>query len=178
MKRYLISSVAVVMVLGVVFAAFAQEERRSGRSSGRSSRMTQEQRLEAIKVIETELAKLKKAPQISRPTGSYSDMSEDERTKFFEQMRKVYGERRKVYQAILAQVYGLQGQRPPEEEDAVYVLTNSTVLKSIQESATKEKAKETAELIESLVARASGQRGPGGSRSGSSQRPQGDRSSR
>jgi len=158
MKRYLISTVAVLVVLAVVFTAFGQPER----GSGRRSRMSQEERLKAIKAIETQLAKLKEAPQMPRPTGGFADMSEEERTKFREQMMKVRQEQQKVFQTILAQVYRLQGRRPPEEEGVQYVIVNTTDIKSIQESATKEKATETGQLIERLIARASGRRGSGG----------------
>jgi len=88
-------------------------------------------------------------------------MSEEERTKFREQMMKVRQEQQKVFQTILAQVYRLQGRRPPEEEGVQYVIVNTTDLKSMQEMATKEKATETGQLIERLIARASG-RGFGG----------------
>jgi len=158
MKRYLISTVAVLMVLAVVLAAFGQPERRSGRRP----RMSQEERLKAIKAIETQLAKLKEAPQMPRPTGGFADMSEEERTKFIKQMRKVRLEQQKVFQTILAQVYRLQGRRPPEEEGIQYVIVNTIDLKSIQATATKEKATETGQLIERLIARASGRRGFGG----------------
>ena len=167
MKRYLISTVAVLMVLAVVFAAFGQPERRSGRRR----RMSQEERLKAIKAIETQLAKLKEAPQITRPTGGFADMSEEERTKFIEQMRKVRQEQQKVFQTILAQVYRLQGRRQPAVEGARYLIISTSDLKPIQAAAVKEKAKETAQLIERLIARASG-RGFGG-RPGTGQRPQG-----
>jgi len=163
MKRYLISTITVLMVLVVVFAAFGQPER----GSGRRPRMSQEERLKAIEAIEIQLAKLKEAPQIQRPAGSFADMSEEERTKFIEQMRKVRQEQQKVFQTILAQVYRLQGRRSPEEEGVQYVIVNTTDLKLMQESATKEKAKETVQLIERLIARASGQRrSRGGQRSG------------
>jgi len=158
MKRYLISTVAVLMVLAVVFAAFGQQERRSGRGS----RMSQEERLKAIKAIETQLAKLKEAPQTSRPTGSFADMSEEERTKYREQRTKVRQEQQKVFQTILAQVYRLQGRRQPEEEGVQYLIINTVDLKPIQDSAVKEKATETTQLLERLIARGSGRRGPGG----------------
>ena len=168
MKKYLISTVAVLMVLAVVFAAFGQPESRSGRRP----RMSREERLKAIEAIEIQLVKLKEAPQIPRPAGGFSDMSEEERTKFIEQMRKVRQEQQKVFQTILAQVYRLQGRRPPEEEGVQYVIVNTTDLKSMQESATKEKATETGQLIERLIARASGQRRSRGGQGGSGQRGQ------
>ena len=160
MKRYLISTVAVLMVLAVVFAAFGQPER----GSARRPRMSQEERLKAIKAIETQLAKLKEAPQMPRPAGGFADMSEEERTKFREQMMKVRQEQQKVFQTILAQVYRLQGRRPPdpEGEGAQYLIINTVDLKPIQAAAVKEKAKETAQLLERLIARGSGRRGPGG----------------
>jgi len=161
MKKYLISTVVVLMVLAVVFTAFGQE-----RSSGRRPRMSQEDRLNAIKAIETQLAKLKEAPQVPRPTGGFADMSEEERTKFIEQMRKVRQEQQKVFQTILAQVYRLQGRRAPEEEGVQYVIASTIDLKSMQESATKEKATETVQLIDRLIARASGLRGSRGGGSG------------
>jgi len=166
MKKYLISTVAVLMVLAVVFTAFGQQ-----RGSGRRPRMSQEDRLNAIKAIETQLAKLKEAPQVPRPTGGFADMSEEERTKFMEQMRKVRQEQQKVFQTILGQVYILQGRRAPEEEGVQYVIASTIDLKSMQESATKEKATETAQLIERMIARASGQRGSRGGQ-GSGQRGQ------
>ena len=158
MKRYLISTVAVLMVLAVVLAAFGQAER----GSGRRSRMSQEERLKAIKAIEGQLAKLKKAPQTSRPTGSFADMSEEERTKYREQRTKVRQEQQKVFQTIIAQVARLQGRRQPAEEGAQYLIVNVGDLKPIQAAAVKEKAKETAQLLERLIARGSGRRGSGG----------------
>ena len=158
MKRYLISTVAVLVVLAVVFTAFGQPER----GSGRRPRMSQEERLKAIKAIETQLAKLREAPQMPRPAGGFADMSEEERTKFIEQMRKVRQEQQKVFQTILAQVYRLQGRRGPAPEGAQYLIISTSDLKPIQASAVKEKATETTQLLERLIARGSGRRGPGG----------------
>jgi uncharacterized membrane protein len=165
MKKYLIPTVAVLVVLVVVLAAFGQAER----GSQRRPRMSQEERLKVIEAIETQLAKLKEAPQMQRPTGGFADMSEEERTKFREQMMEVRQEQQKVFQTILAQVYRLQGRRPPEEEGVQYVIVNTIDLKSIQESATKEKATETGQLIERLIARASGQGRYRGGQRGSGQ---------
>ena len=154
MKRYLISTVAVLMVLAIVLAAFGQSER----GSRRGTRMSQEERLKAIKAIEGQLAKLKEARQMPRPTGRFADMSEDERAKFREQMMKVRQEQQKVFQIILTQVYRLQGRRQPAAEGAQYIIINVGDLKPIQAAAVKEKATETSQLIERLIARASGRR--------------------
>jgi len=160
MKRHLMSTVVVLVVLLVVIAAVGQPE-RSGQGRGRRGRMSPEARLEAIKIIEAQLAKLKEEPQIQRPQGSFQDLSEEERTKFIERMRTVRQERQKVIDTIVAQVAGLQGLRPSEEEGAKFVIVNTADMKSIQESAVKEKATETAQLLERFMARATGQRGFG-----------------
>lgn len=153
MRKSTISIVAVLVVTVVAFAAFGQAQR----GSGRRPRMSQEERLGAIKAIESQLAKLKEAREISRPAGGYADMSEEERAKFRDQMMEVRQEQQKLFQTILAQVSRLQGRPAPEEEGVQYVIVNTVDLKAMQESASKEQATETAQLIERLIARASGQ---------------------
>jgi len=204
MKRYLISIVAVLVVLAVVWAAFGQQEGRGGRrrTEGREGRqglseeerarmrerfqnmseeerekfraqmrerggfgrggfMSPEDQQKAIKAIEEQLAKLK-AAQITRPAGGFRDLSEDERTKLREKMTKVFRERQQALQTITAQVARLQGRRQPAAQGGQYLIINVGDLKPIQNSAVKEKAKETAQLLERLIARARGRRGPGG----------------
>lgn len=212
MKRYLISTVAVLVVLAVVLAAFGQQERRGGRrategrqnlsgeertrmrerfqnmseeerekfraqmrergGSRRGGFMSPEDQQKAIKAIEAQLAKLK-ATQITRPTGGYQDLSADERAKLREKMMKVFQDRQKALQTIIAQVAKLQGRRQPTAEGAQYLIISTSDLKPIQAAATKEKANETAQLLERLIARGSGRRGFGGGRPGMGQRPQG-----
>ena len=170
MKRHRMSTVVVLLVLVVVIVAVGQPERaRQGR--GRGGFMSPEARMEAIKIIEAQLAKLKKEPEIQRPEGGFQNLSEEERTKFFTQMREVRQERQKIIDTIVAQVAGLQGRRAPEEEGAKFVIVNTADIKPIQESAVKEKATETAQLLEQLVARASGQRRFGGGQRGAGERP-------
>jgi TolA-binding protein len=176
MKKHLMSTVVVLVVLVVVIATAGQPE-RSGQGRGRGGFMNREARLEAIKTIEAQLAKLKEEADIARPQGGFQDLSEEERTKLREQMAKVFQDRQKVIDTIVAQVAGLQGLRAPEEaEGAKFVIVNTADIKPIQESAVKEKATETAQLLERLVARASGQRrfggAGGGQRGQSGERPQ------
>ena len=64
MRKHLMSTVVVSVVLLVVIVAVGQPE-RSGQSRGRRARMKPEARLEAIKVIEAQLAKRKEEPQVS-----------------------------------------------------------------------------------------------------------------
>jgi hypothetical protein len=162
MKKHLISTIAVLVVLAVVLVSFGQEERpRRGQFMGR------EERMKAIGAIEAQLAKLKdegQRPSFNRE--SFQNMSEEERNKFREQMRKVFQERQKVFQTIMAQLAGLQGRRGPAPEGAQYMIITTADLKPIQEAAEKEKAKETAELLARLASRGQGRgfrgRRPGG----------------
>ena len=205
MKRYLIPTVAVLLVLAVAWAAFAQQERRGGRQnlseeqrakmrerfqnmsdeerekfraemrsrggSGRGGFMSPEDQQKAIKAIEGELAKLK-AAQYTRPEGGFQNLSEDERAKLRENMTKVRQERQKALQTIIAQVARLQGRRQSAAGGGgQYLIISVGDLKPIQAAAKKEKAEETAQLLERLIARGSG-RGFGG-RTGTGQRPQG-----
>ena len=158
------------------FQNMSEEERAKFRAQrggfGRGGFMSPEDQQKAIKAIEGELAKLK-AAQITRPEGGFQNLSEDERTKLREKMTKVFRERQQALQTIIAQVARLQGRRLPPAEGAQYLIINVGDLKPIQDSAVKEKAKETAQLLERLIARGSGRRGPGGRQPGSGQRPQG-----
>jgi len=103
MKKHLISTIAVLVVLAVVLVSFGQEQ-----GSGRGRGMGREERIKAIEAIEAQLAKLKEGGQ--RPTfdrDSFQNMSEEERTKFREQMMKVRQEQQKIYQANMGQLAGL-----------------------------------------------------------------------
>jgi len=208
MKRYLISTVAVLVVLAVVLAAFGQAERRGGRQNlseeerakmrerfqnmseeekakfrtqmsarGGFGRMSPEDQQKAIKAIEGELAKLK-AAQYTRPAAGFQDLSEDERAKLREKMMKVRQVQQQALQTIIAQVARLQGRRGPAPEAAEgvqYLIISTSDLKPIQAAAKKEKAEETAQLLQRLITR--GGRGFGG-RPGTGQRPQGERGAR
>ncbi|MHC4104206.1 MAG: hypothetical protein ACYSR9_04645 [Planctomycetota bacterium] len=190
MKRYLILTVAVLVVLTAAWAAFGQREgggegRRRGqnlteeqrtrmremrerwqnmseeerekaraemrqRFGGRGRRMGREDQLKAIEDVEKQLASLKKGIQ-AQPTErpSFRDMSEEERNKFREQFTKAREERNKAFKAIITQIARLQGQRQPAEGEELLII-NTAQLKSIQELAVKEKAKETAQRLERL----------------------------
>ena len=159
------------------FQNMSEEEREKFRAemrarggSGRGGFMSPEDQQKAIKAIEGELAKLK-AAQYTRPEGGFQNLSEDERAKLREKMTKVRQERQKALQTIIAQVARLQGRRAPAAGGGQYLIVNVGDLKPIQAAAVKEKAKETAQLLEGLIARGSG-RGFGG-RPGTGQRPQG-----
>jgi hypothetical protein len=165
------------------FQNMSEEEREKFRaqmrqrfSSGRGGFMSPEDQQKAIKAIEEQLAKLK-AAQITRPQGGFRDLPEDERAKIREKMTKVFRDRQNALQTIIAQVARLQGRRQPPAEGARYLIISTSDLKPIQAAAAKEKAEETTQLLQRLIARGSGRRGPGGrgpgGRPGAGPRPQG-----
>jgi hypothetical protein len=198
MKKYLIPTVTIVLVLVVAWTAFGQGEERArqrGNMRERFQNMSEEEREkfreqmrqrggfggrgfmnpeaqdEAIKTIEEQLAKLK-AAKITRPEGGFQDLSQEERAKLRETMMKTMQDRQKALQTIIAQVAQLQGRRQPATDGGQYLIINASDLKPIQAAAKKENAEETSKLLQGLIARGSG-RGFGGRRPGSGQRPQG-----
>ena len=178
------------------FQNMSEEEREKFRAqmrekggSRRGGFMNLEGQQEAIKVIEEQLAKLKAGMEGMRPEGgrSFQDLSEQERAKLREKLTKARQDRQKALQTITAQVARLQGRRQPAAQGGQYLIINIGDLKPIQNSAVKEKAKETAQLLERMIARARGQRGPGGgppgtgtrtTTPGTTERPRGPRSPR
>jgi hypothetical protein len=146
---------------------FRAEMRQRG-GPGRGGFTSPEEQEKAIKTIEEQLVKLK-AAQVTRPQGGFQDLSEAERTKLRENMQN----RQQALQTIIAQVARMQGRRQPTAGAGAgqFILINTADLKPIQEAAVKEKAKETTQLLQRLIARGTG-RGFGG-RTGAGQRPQG-----
>jgi hypothetical protein len=138
------------------FQNMSEEEREKFRAQmrermgGRGRRMGREDQLKAIEDVEKQLASLKKGIQ-AQPTErrSFRDMSEEERTKMREQFTKTREERNKAFKAIITQIARLQGQGQPAEGEELLII-NTAQLKSIQELAVKEKAKETAQRLERL----------------------------
>lgn len=150
------------------------------RFAGRGRRLGREDQLKAIEDVEKQLAKLKKGIQ-AQPTErrSFRDMSEEERNKMREQFTKAREERNKAFKAIITQIARLQGQREPAEGEELLII-NTAQLKSIQELAVKEKAKETAQRLERLTRprmgffgggrRSTGERSPASSTTGGERR--------
>jgi len=166
MKRYAVSTVVVLVVLALVLVSFGQEQGARQGGQGRGGFMSSEERAKAIEAIEAQLAKLKAQATTTRPQGSLQDMSEEERAKFTEKMTAAREERNKALQIIMAQVAAIQGRREPAPEGAQYLIIATTDLKPIQDSAVKEKATETAKLLEGLATRGSGRGSGAGRRSG------------
>jgi hypothetical protein len=143
------------------------------RFASRVPRMNSEEQLKAIQTIEEQLAKFKTAVQAqsARSAQSIRDMSEEERTKFIEERRKIRQEQQTALRTIIAQVAMLQGQRRLATEGEEFIIINTSQLKAIQELAVKEKAKETADRLTSLLESPQQRRMGGRSRQGQMGQP-------
>jgi hypothetical protein len=179
MKKYAVSTVVVLVVLALVMVSFGQQQatRQGGQGQGQSRGgfMSSEERAKAIEAIEAQLAKLKASSQGTGNRESFQNMSEDERAKVMEKFQQARDERNKALQIIMAQVAAIQGRREPAPEGAQYLIVATTDLKPIQDAAVKEKATETAKLLEGLAARGSSRGFGGGRRTGSSSGGEGTR---
>jgi len=143
MKRYLIPTVAVLLVLAVAWAAFWPGGTRGGRQNlseeerakmrERFQNMSEEERAkfraqrggsgrggfmspeDQQKAIKAIEGELAKlkAAQYTRPEGGFQNLSEDERAKLREKMTKVRQVQQQALQAIIAQVARLQGRGDP-----------------------------------------------------------------
>jgi len=130
------------------------------RFGSRGPRMSREEQLKAIKVIEQEVAKLKASmDQPAFDRSRFQEMSEEERAKYREERTKQRQQQQDAMNMIVAQLARLQGQRELAEGEQ-YLIINTGELKPISELAAKEKAKETAQRLERLIS--GGRRGPGG----------------
>jgi len=144
MKRYLISTVVVLVVLAMVWAAFGQQEERRQRYS--QYRQAQQKATEAI---QEQVVKLKAGMEETarRGRGSWEDLSEDERTKLRERYSKMREERLKVLAVIEQQVTILKGRRQLEAEHE----ESLGELQAIRKLAVEEKAEETAKRLMQLI---------------------------
>ena len=204
MKKYLIPTITILLVLAVTWTAFGQADERARRREEmrqRMQNMSEEERAQfmrqrggfrrggfisaeaqeqAIKAIQEQLEKLK-AIQITRPEGGFQNLSQEERTKLRENMQN----RQTALQTIIAQIAALQGRRQPDVEGSQFIIINTNDLQPIQEVAKKEKAEETSQLLQRLIDRGAGrgfggrrpegQRPQGGQRGNRGQRPEGGR---
>ena len=179
MKRYLILAVIALVVLAASWAAFARRESREGARSRspevragmreRWQNMSEEERekfraqmrerwrerqIKSIEAIEEQIAKLKAGAEATGPQAwrQWRELSDEERTKLREQFAKAREERQKAIKAIIAQIARLQGQRQPTAEGEEFILINTGTLKAVRELAVKEKAEETAQRLERLIA--------------------------
>lgn len=131
-------------------------------------RLSQEEQLAAVKVLQEQAAKLKASVEsYERPDReAMQDMSQEERTKFFEKMRSAFTERSQIIAAMQEKITALS-MRPPAP-----TLTREDIreMGEIQKLAAEEKATKTAARLEKLVAKFRG-----GSRGGMMGMPRGPR---
>jgi peroxiredoxin len=120
------------------------------RFSGGPARIGRQEQLEAIKVIEEQVAKLKAALDASRPEDRTMprDFSEEERAKMREQMMAAMRERQAAIRAIDEQLEKLRGPMRPGPEPAARI----EEIKQIHDLAVKENATETAKRLDKLMA--------------------------
>ena len=157
MKRYLISTIAVLVILSMTMSVYAQGQAAGGEGRGgggrgagmRGGRGTQ-QLQDAIAAIEAQLTNLKKvlATETPRPQGGFQDMSEEERAKMREQRTKLREQQQAAATVIEQQVMILKGNQLQEEHQA-----EIDQLQAVADSATKEKATATAKMVQDIIAK-------------------------
>ncbi|MHC4646475.1 MAG: hypothetical protein ACYTBJ_13320 [Planctomycetota bacterium] len=149
MKRHVISIVSILVVLALVWAAFAQSGGTAGVRSGgtRSGRAAwRERRQKAMSTIEEQLAKMKSAMESSSASREkWQNLSQEERTKLRTKLRQ---ERAQSIAVIEDQLAKLRGRRSLQQEHDKSI----SKMKALHELAVKEKATETAASIEKLIA--------------------------
>ena len=165
MKRYIVSTIAVLVVLAVTLGLYAQPggeagggarggaggARGGGMGRGFGGFVNPETVNAAVAAIEKELANVKKAMeiQVPMPEGGFQDMSEEDRTKMREAMQKRNEAMQSATAAIDQQLKVLKGGFQLRQE----LQTETDALQAIADSANKEKATETAKLINDLIAK-------------------------
>ncbi len=148
MKRHLISTVVVLVVLSVAWVAFGQQ-------ADWRQRMAQYRQAQnkAIETIQEQAGKLKVALEESargsESFGRWQELSEDERAKLRERFTKIREERQQALAAIEQQVMRLKGRRRLDREQEESIAE----LQTIQALATTENAEKTAKRLEELIAK-------------------------
>jgi len=146
MKRYLISTVVILVVLAVAWVAFGQQQ------SEQAQRFAQyrQAQTKAIEVIQAQAARLKAGMETPRFDRSrWQDMSDEERNNLRERFTKMREERQQALAAIEQQVMRLKGRRQLDREHEESIAE----LQTIQALATTEKAEKTAKRLEELIAK-------------------------
>jgi len=153
MKRRIISTVSICVVLALAWICFGQTETPAAKSSREAARARRgewrERQQKALTEIGAQVTKIKTSMEASSGgRGRWREASEEERTKLREQYRKVREERTKSLGLIEDQILLLKGRR------TVYQEYDKSMgeLTGLLELAKKEKAKETTAAIEKLVA--------------------------
>jgi hypothetical protein len=164
MKKYVVSTIAVLVILAVTLSLYAQPgggmgggQRGGARGGGMMGRggfrgfIRDEDLDNAIATIEKSLASLKKAKEITipRPEGGFQDMTEEERTKMMEAMQKRGEVLQSATEGLEQQVMVLKGGFQLRQE----LQTENEELQAIADSAEKAKDTATAKLVQDLIAK-------------------------
>ncbi len=141
--------IAVVLTLAVAWAAFGQAGGQGGGQRGFGQ--MREAQTKALAALQESVAKLKSmidAQAKAMEGRSFQDMSEEERTKMREESTKRRDEQQKIMAAMQQQMDTLKGGRQlaTEHQQAI------APLKEALASAQKENAKQTATMLEKLIA--------------------------
>ncbi|MHC4721603.1 MAG: hypothetical protein ACYS6I_02720 [Planctomycetota bacterium] len=154
MKRYGMLAVAILLVLAVAWPLFAQEEKDGPRGGGRERRgrrrwMSAEDQEKVFATIEEQLGKMKAGmEQMPRGREGWRDLSEEERDELRGKFRKMRDQRQKTLAVIEEQIDKLKGPRELRRKHEEVISKLNAILKSAQ----KEKATQTAESIEKMIA--------------------------
>jgi hypothetical protein len=143
-KNVVVTIIAVVLVLAVAWAAFGQAAGGGGGQRGTQMREAQTKALAAIQESVAKLKSMMEAQAKAMEGRSFQDMTEEDRTK----MRQQGEERQKIMATMQQQMDTLKGGRQLATEHQQMM----TPLKDALASAQKENAKETAAMLEKLIA--------------------------
>ena len=129
---------------------FAQEGEGGGPGRrGRGRWMSAEDQEKVFATIEEQLGKMKAGmEQMPRGREGWRDLSEEERDELREKFRKMRDERQKSLAVITEQIDKLKGPRELRRKHEEVIGKLDAILKSAQ----KEKATQTAESIEKMIA--------------------------
>jgi hypothetical protein len=146
MKKRWSAIIGAVLVLAIAWVAWGQ----AGGGAQRFAQMREAQ-MKAIATLQEQVGKLKAMMDQAgqRMQGrNFQDMSEEERTKMREEMTKRRQEQAQIMASIQQQLDTLKGGR----ELATEHQRNMAPLKEALASAQKENAKQTAGMLEKLIA--------------------------
>jgi hypothetical protein len=168
MKRYVVSTIAVLVILTVTLGLYAQPgggmggERGGGMGGGERGGMrgmmgrgygfvNPETANAAIAAMEKELANYKKALEIEvpRPEGGFQNMTDEERTKMMEAMQKRGEAIQSAVEGMEKQMMVLKGGFRLRQE----LQEQNDELQAIADSAEKAKDTATAKLVQDLIAK-------------------------
>ncbi len=154
MKRYGMLAVAILAGLAMAWPLFAQEGEGGPRGGGRGQRgrgrwMSAEDQEKVFATIEEQLGKMKAGMEgMPRGREGWRDLSEEERDELREKFGKMRDQRQQSLAVIEKQIAKLKGPRELRRKHEEIIGKLDAILKSAQ----KEKATQTAESIEKIIA--------------------------